>query len=1011
MADYGELSRQALGALDYRALYASLGLELAPGEPDAEGWIAARGCIFTTGDIFVTLKEQKGIWREPISNKIGNLFYLVQAQRGLAKDDTVALRFLCKHAGIEFPGDEEIPKAGEAIALTVAQQIRDAVSGQLVDQIFSHTGLSPYTLKKYRMGQARFKGKNFLTLPIPDATGQVTSARNINESYRGKWMQRWPEGGPLDESPRIYGLDEMREFNWPNVVVVNNEIDRMLLMQTKGKEAEDWGVLAILDYIWLEHWIAIFENRAVILCYSSEPRTQTHVQQVIGARLDLEREKGRVKSLRIVKMPLIGTPDDCRIYHWFKQGGTWQALQKKAAEFVIPGRGSKTSEIKQLESFAEIDDPANWNMPVRVPVAVTGETAIVFDSPIHFRVAHCGWMKAGKCNECLDRTFPIEPGREEHIMACNSSREQVEKICQNICCQYKQYPKIEILEKGTFREIIATQYYSRMVHRENEEHENNPLIDGRYERLIERKVFVRVPNGSPGAIQPRGYWATGWVRTNPKNSHRTMLIETLQPIPDAYESFDYSTHLDELLYLRKLGWSGIAQDLVAHRTKIFGNDELILIDLLAFCSPLHLRFNGELIRGWVTAAVIGDTGVGKSRTFEALSEILGTGDIFSCLTGRRTGLTYSVINRGQRWQCQAGLQPLNTRRILCIEEAQALPREELKGMAEAMEKGLLLVNLVARESYETKTRIVFNANPPNGRTIEHYPFGCMALKELFIPAFIRRLDMVAFVRKLDDNEKYNAPAQVTAAAQVSPEAFRSLVYFAWTLTPERVVFSDEITALILGASNRLSDVFGNCDDIPLVLPSVYRFVLARLCAAWAVLDLSSTDSLKTIEIKPEHVALVEGFLTKLYTSPACGLDRYSKEAVQHRSLADYDTIEENLRKWLSSKGDKNGTNPYGRLLHGLNMTHPFKRAELAKLTEMTDGWTSSVLALLLACSMVVEDEDGRIVTTPKYQRVMARFERSHPIEAGIIRASGKMEPGNETDAGGSSEAGIGLSAG
>ncbi|MCW8129271.1 MAG: hypothetical protein KIS92_02715 [Planctomycetota bacterium] len=992
MPDYTELHNAVMAKMDFKSFFRHLGLELFPDDKvDPDGWVLARGCTFTRGEIYVNIGAHAGGWREPITKADGTIYQFVNRQMNRAPDDAVAaLRVMCEYVGVPF-GDEDIPSADSAMVVTPAAWSKFWVEKESKERLRVTAGITPQTCERYQIGFGKIKGRPYFLVPVPDEGGRIRAIRMIDENYSGRWMRRFPEGGPLEMSPKIFGLNELKTRNWKNVIICDNEFDRILLMQELKND--EWGALSLTDG-WVRGWNSFLEGRHVVLCFSTLPKTFYAAQSIVGPLIDMARREEKILGLKLLKLPLADTPEDCRVYHWFKGGGTTANLMKLihwAPEYSIPGRKCAKDQVKALVSFAEIEDPKNSDLHVRVPLTVIGETATIYDSPTKFRVAHCQRIQDGKCNECLDETFSIDVGRDEHLEACGSSKAHIEKLCQRLCCRWKQHPTIEILEKGTFREVLSTQYHQRLVDRPHEEHENL-MIDGRYERQIQRKVVVRVPEGQPEPIQPRGYMATGWIRTNPKNSARTMIVESLEPIPEPYEDFNFKSNLDHLMYLKSLGWSAITQDLIEHRTQIYDCDEIILINLLTYCSPLHINFLGEQgIRGWVTAAIIGDTGVGKSRTFEKLSEIIGIGDIFSCNSGRRTGLTYAVVTLDRKWTCQAGLHPLNTRKILCVEEAQELPREELKSMGEAMEKGQLNINQVARESYESKTRIIFNSNPLGGRTLEHYPYGCMTLKELFVPAFIRRLDMVAFIRKLDDYQKYNERRVTNAQPKVSQEALRALVFFAWSIPPERIQFEDD--EAILAAANRLSAKYGHCDDLPLVLPSVYRKTIARLAAAWAILDLSSKDELQTISVTPGHVNLVEKFLDGLYSAEACALDRYSDLAVRQRSMDDYRALEVELKGWLDPKRDRadQGYNPYGKLLYCLSIGTSYNRRDLNRMVGVSDAWMASALATLAAHYLITDGEGGRISITPKYQRFFKEFERKNPVESGVIRASGKVE--------------------
>jgi DNA replicative helicase MCM subunit Mcm2 (Cdc46/Mcm family) len=113
-------------------------------------------------------------------------------------------------------------------------------------------------------------------------------------------------------------------------------------------------------------------------------------------------------------------------------------------------------------------------------------------------------------------------------------------------------------------------------------------------------------------------------------------------------------------------------------TKVNDLDDLLIAVLLTFCSALRFQFNGEFIRGWLSTVIIGDSGTAKTQTYLSISDFIGVGDMFSALTGSRTGLAYAMVDQKDKgWNIKVGKFPKNSRRILCVDEAQQLPTEDI----------------------------------------------------------------------------------------------------------------------------------------------------------------------------------------------------------------------------------------------------------------------------------------------------------------------------------------------
>jgi len=999
--DFAGLHEILMKKLDFSAYFTQAGVE-ATGEVASDGWVDCASCFSPGRKMRVNVKN--GAWTDEVFQiDEGSIYDFVIRRNGLENNDTVkALQVLCTFAGLEkqFAACNAPDPAGPGAVEPISRDVIDFWRKALAvpanrENLERLTGLNVKTATQYNIGwiAPRFTKTEHgaFIVPVADWDGIYRSARLIDEKISSRWAPRGLHRMPkTDQSPKLFGVEDIFREDWKTIIVCQNEFDRLMIMQERQRG--DWGSVSLTDNNYLRHWDKYFKDRNVVICFHTDRKSRNYAECVLAPLIKLEKDRGNVVSLRLITMPTAGIDSDKSVCDWFRAGGNWQTFERMvetAPEWIPPNASKELKDCKILKSFSEIDDPINTDIKVQVPLCISGETNIVYDSPTEFEVKFCSDIQSGKCELCRDKTFPIDIGKAEHIAASNSSEANWEKMCRNICCPFEKRPKINILQKATFREVIACQYYDRIVDREGEDGKLNTRIDGRYEQLTERRIYIRIPEGRAEPLEPRGYMAIGWVRTNPKNSNRTLLVESLTPLEEGYEAFKHREHIEELTKLRALGWRGIVDDLTKNVTMIFGYDELLLITLLTYCSPLYIKFNGERIRGWLTAAVIGDSGVGKSKVFERISEFVGVGDVFSCLSGRRTGLAYAVVKTSSQWRCQSGLQPRNTRKILCVEEAQDMPQRDMKSIAIAMDTGRLDVDQVARGSYETRTRLIFNCNPAVDRTLGSYAYGCLSMRDLFSHMFIRRIDIAAFVRKMDTNDHYNRKFDETSEPKLCPSDLRALVYFAWNLSPERILISDQVTDLILNKSKHLSAVYGGCDDIPLVCPSDFRKTLARLAVAWAVLDLSGSEDFEHVEVKIDHVNFACMLICNLYSNPDCGLEQYSEKSKRMNRLEDYSLIETEIKARISRNGREafQGMAPFPRLLFILDRGLRYTKAELKRLLNAGDLFIGEALNFLSGNHLVTMDQDEKVYTTPKYNRFMKRFKEANPEQAALINLS------------------------
>lgn len=859
------------------------------------------------------------------------------------------------------------------------------------------TGIDRLTIKRFRMGYMGTrigKGKPGYFLPVQDPDGTYRTARFVDEeTHAGRWVSTtFPRITCVDHENRPLGLHDHFKNQYETLFLVGNEVDFLALSEIL--HGTGYGVLGVLDGKFPEEWCAFIRNRNVHVMLAGDPDSSALVARILKPLFEGMQDRGELKSLNFITLQG-ESGQSAGVVDWKRAGGDLPALERIiSGGAIIPKDAEPTrpdAKPVELLSFALIDDPRFTDRRVRVPLCITGETSNVYDSPFRFKADSCPEIarfdqKTGEgCIQCKDRIYTIEIGQPAHIAAFRSSEHQRDRICrEHIHCPLNKKPRIDVLEKATLREVIASQYSERMV--EREENDGGTSLDGRKERLTERPVYIAVQRGTIDAVEPRGYHATGWIRTSPRDATRTLLVERLDPIQEPHELFDFRKHIDTLKRMKGFGYRQILEDLTEHCTMIFGSEGLLLVVMLTYCSALHFRFNGEMIRGWLTSCLLGDTGVGKSKVFEAISNKIGVGDIFSCLTGRRTGLTYATVRTATHWSVQAGLMPRNSRKILCVEEAQDMPMSDIKTMADGMDKGKLQPENVARADFECKTRVVFNANAKNNRTLSSFPYGCLALKELFATMFIRRLDVCVFAARIDDQDLYNRRVDTKHDPLVSTEDLRALIYYAWSLTPDRISIGEEATKAILEETKALSARFGHCDDIPLVCPTDFRKTLARAAVAWAVLDLSSVDDFETIEVKIDHVRSAAALFANLYSHPMCGLDQYSDLCRRRESLEDFPVLKQEIEKRLRPKEALTGDSPFAKFVYLFTRGMSYRKQDLVGLIGCSESWLANAMTYMETMHLI-RPSNEQLVATPKFNRLMKRLQAEAPELCALIEAS------------------------
>ena len=309
-------------------------------------------------------------------------------------------------------------------------------------------------------------------------------------------------------------------------------------------------------------------------------------------------------------------------------------------------------------------------------------------------------------------------------------------------------------------------------------------------------------------------------------------------------------------------------------------------------------------KGVVELKIVGDTGTGKSALVEKMMKYIGLGNRVNAESTSRTGLTYKMEqgNRGS-WYIVWGAWPLADKELIWVDEDTGIEKDEYGEMTLARSDGKLEVKRAVTAETPCRVRAILSGNAPKGKRLSDYAQGAESLKDVFNNEDIRRFDFAIFMRSTDvDPEKYNRSLP-SFPRTMSDDALKNNVLFAWSRTPEQVVFLPDTVDAILETATKLSKVYGNATDIPLVSPSDQRNKVARLAVALASLTHSVDESGERITVYPAHVNFIYDYLVQLYNAPGCGLNYYARLAVSEEIVGDkFDKITNELRKLDTLKG-------------------------------------------------------------------------------------------------------------
>ena len=952
---------------DFSVVYS----KLAQQKPSTDGWVTALCPFHEDREPSFGFNRNTGQWCCFAGCGKGSAFDYIMQTSGMSFKE--ALFELGDQVGVPrpFKKQKSRPPISEAL---IQQWEKNLWADEAVCRwLREKRGLSDDILKKYEIGWDLKRQRN--TIPIRDERGNVVNVRLYNAKKKPKIINYTEGRHKYGSPPRLYGLAELTQYQGKQVILCEGEWDRLLLQQE--------GFMAVTGThgasTFRPEWIPHFKEKDVVIIYDCDREGQAAVKNLV---LPAFKTAGAL-SVKNVLLPLKGKKDDKDVTDYLhKRGLTATDLQKLIDE-TEPHSYEKKDQaevVLDIESFTEIERKDLIDKKVRCEITVCGETSEAFHAVEEFRMTYCPKMQKGGCYDCQDamESAEIPKGAQEYIGSCMSTNVQLKAMLREYVCRHGQKPTIDIIKRTTVKEFFCHQKVSRITQTRDDEGNIVQTIDGKQQELMEKRVYYL----SSEHPKPGNYLSTGWVKSHPKTQQVTFLIESMEALEDDFESFKVEDNIQHLRAFQAIPWGNKLEDLSENITRVYEREEILVGVLLTYCSPRWVPFNNDIIRGWMVTVIIGDSGSGKTQTYQRIAEFINVGDCFSGLTGSRTGLAYALVEHKQKgWQVRIGRYPANSRKILTVDEAQHLPEWDLRTISKAMEEGFLQIDRVQSRGYESQTRLIMIANPKKDLVMDHFSFGCESLTTILPPTLIRRTDIAVFANAGDikDLSFINRKHTDSVRRKITPEMLRAVIYWAWNLRPEQVIFTSEAEDHCLGRAQEMSEVYGYAVDVPLVTLTDCRNKLARIAVAFAVLQVSADEGFSRLVVEPRHVHMAVDYLSRLYSHDNCALDDYSQIARYGSQLEDYDQIKKAfLKKWEHEKNAQGENQGYfSRLIFILRTTKAIRRDDLAEQAGCSIETVKRLVRMLKRFNLSDTTRDG-YVKKPKFNKFLRRFMKEHP---------------------------------
>ncbi len=319
-------------------------------------------------------------------------------------------------------------------------------------------------------------------------------------------------------------------------------------------------------------------------------------------------------------------------------------------------------------------------------------------------------------------------------------------------------------------------------------------------------------------------------------------------------------------------------DLACNVTKIYGRQPLHLTHELLAHSPLWMTVEGLRTRGWLDLCIIGDTGTGKSMTFQRLMDHHKLGTWMNCVQNiSRAGLTMGAISSNEGVRLRPGIFPRNHRKMLIIDEFHHAVKEGIMSDLQGARDDGRVFGAKVYGSRVMPAAVRFGAigNWPYDR--EKFRFMCEHFMAIYgTPEALRRADFGLVV-----HDEPTETALVEAEYEWGSDLVQALILRAWAMDETMIHVSD---AAIRYARQKCQEWTGYYDhEMPFFTPEEKHYSMLRLATALANICFSHPQGEPyQVRVSTGHVEWAVTWLQRTFVWN--GYDQYSQVTMQKQTL-------------------------------------------------------------------------------------------------------------------------------
>lgn len=467
-------------------------------------------------------------------------------------------------------------------------------------------------------------------------------------------------------------------------------------------------------------------------------------------------------------------------------------------------------------------------------------------------------------------------------------------------CAFGDRGKIttKVIEKTTVQDLLVIPKVTAL--KTVKEEDKELVVDELGREYRDKQVFSLQPLPKTNEY----FRITGWVKSNPKNQISTLLITDLEPLNDDFQNFKITKKIAEDLETFQVPNDSsieakideILSDLTDNVTMIYGEHRkrMLLAILLAYHSVISFKFDKEAIkRGWIEVTIVGDTGQGKTQTYERYQKYVGLGAFISGTSARRTGVAYAWLQFGSTWYLKWGIYALCDGKLVFIDEGQCIKEDEWNKLSSGRSDGKITATGVKSGEHYTRTRLIISCNPKDNVPIDESMCGVATLKAIYRPADIRRFDLAVFLSCSDQNQDIiDVPSSKRAHTKqiITSERLYNNICKAWTRLSKHIEFTPEAIQHVYDVTRDLKNIYEKAIDIPLITSDA-RHKVARLAVALACLLHSTDKTNEMVIVSKDHVEYIRNYMMSLYNHDNCSLNIYASLRKDVSTLTEDDYLE------------------------------------------------------------------------------------------------------------------------